>query len=79
MRLVALSFVGIFALTSLVGCNTEQFGDWGPIGTRDDQAEQAPPASRGKEVIELCKQIKLASSPLCNDMDKLAKKKPAAH
>lgn len=77
MRLVALSFASLFALSGLTGCNTDKFGDWGQIGTRDDQAEQPPPASRGKEVIELCKQVKLAQSPLCNDMDQLNKKKPA--
>lgn len=79
MRLLALSIISVLAFGNLMGCNADKFGDWGPIGTRDDQAEQAPPASRGKEVIELCKQIKLASSPLCNDIDKLKKKAPAAH
>lgn len=77
MRLTGLICASVLAIGCL-GCG-EELG-WGTIGTRDTQAEQAPPASRGKEVRELCAQVKTASSALCNDMDQLKKKKaPAKH
>lgn len=74
MRLV-LSIAAIAAM-GLTGCSEN---GWGPIGTRESQAEQAPPASRGKEVRELCSQVKAASSALCNDMDSLKKAAKAKH
>lgn len=79
MRFTALICASVLAIGCL-GCG-EELG-WGPIGTREGQAEQPPPASRGKEVRELCAEVGMvASSALCNDMDQLKKKKktPAKH
>lgn len=77
MRTAALCFASLVAFGGLTGCNTKQLGDWGPVGTRDDRADQPPAAARGKEVIELCGQVKMASSALCNDVAALKKKKKA--
>lgn len=68
MRFV-LSCAAVAALC-LTGCG--EMG-WGAVAVREGVAEQAPPASRGKEVIELCGELKAASSPLCNDVDTLKK------
>lgn len=76
MRSTALMVASVLAM-GCVGCG-EGTG-WGPIGTREGQAEQAPPAARGKEVRELCAEVKSATSVLCNDMAQLKKKAPAKH
>lgn len=68
MRFV-LSCAAVAALC-LTGCG--EMG-WGDVAVRDGVAEQAPPAARGKEVIEMCSQLKSASSTLCNDVDTLKK------
>ena len=76
MRWTSLMCAAVLAIGCL-GCG-EPLG-WGQIGTRETQAEQPPPASRGKEVRELCAQVKNASSALCNDMNTLKAKTPAKH